>query len=74
MECRLKNDASPSTTDLYKPVPPSFAAPFAPFQKLVIVDLAFVQNRGPGERKDVKKGIIVKNVDEWTMWFVVSQS
>jgi hypothetical protein len=41
MGCGLEHDVSPSTADLYKVVPPPFAAPIPSIQVLAIVDLAF---------------------------------
>ena len=68
MECRFKKKVSPSTTDLYKPVPPPFAAPIPPSQDNHIVVLAFkfVQYHRPTEGEYDKKGIIVEEMDECT--------
>ena len=65
MECRVKKEVSPSTTDLYKLVPPPFAVPFPPSQDPhIIVDLAFVQYHWPTEREYDEDGIVVEEMEE----------
>jgi hypothetical protein len=66
MECGLKDKVSPSTTDLYKPVPPPFADPHTPSQDSHIVGLEFVQDHRTTENKYDKKGVIVEEVDRCT--------
>ena len=64
MECRVKKEVSPSTTDLYKPVPPPFAVPFPPSQDFRVGGLAFVQYRRPTEREYDKNGIIIEDMNK----------
>ena len=66
MECRVKDEVPPSTTDLYSPMPPPFAIPFPSLYELDLVVLAFVQNHGPAEREYDKKGVIVEEMDKCT--------
>ena len=68
MEYRVKKEVSPSATDLYKPVPPSFAVPFPPSQDIrILADLAFVQYHRPTEREYDKNRIVVEEMGECTV-------
>jgi hypothetical protein len=69
-ECRVKNEVSPSTTNLYKPEPPPFAIPFPSSQDMRIVGLVSgrsgVPNHGPTEREYNEREIIVEEMEECT--------
>ena len=70
----LKYETSPSMTDLYKPVPPSFLDPFPSPENFHRIGRALVEDHRPTERENVKKRIIVEDVDKSARLSIASRS
>ena len=52
-------------------VPPAFAAPFSAQEDTsIVIDVFFIEENWSTVIKDVEKGVIVEDVDGWTMWSV----
>ena len=66
--CGPKQDVSPSLANLCECVPPSFTVPRPPTRDTVKITLVPVKDGWSIEIKDVKKGIIVEDVDRSNSW------
>jgi hypothetical protein len=63
------NDASPSSANMRKPIPPASAVPSRiPSYQPGIVILVFTPKEWPIEMEHVEKRIVIKDVDRCGMW------
>ena len=69
--CGPKYEVSPSPANVCEVVPPAFTDPMLPpHLETIFVIVIFAKKRLSIKIKYTEKGIVVKDVDRWSMWTI----
>jgi hypothetical protein len=68
---RREHELPPSLTNVRERIPPALAAPFSAQEDTgIVIGSVIVEENGSTVIEYVEEGIVVEDVDGWTMWSV----